>query len=107
LLVDGINGKALEKELGGKLKDERELGLLARYLKGKGLPSHEQHCEFLRALYGLRSSGSGHRKGANYSKAMRKLDIENTPLPQAAESLFHRSTALLKDLSKYFLGDSA
>jgi hypothetical protein len=103
LLIDGINGKALEKELGGRFEDERELGLLARFLEAKGFPNYEQHCEFLRTLYSLRSSGSGHRKGVNYKKAMGRLKISDMPLNEGARVLFEKANTFLKELINYFL----
>ena len=103
LLVDGINGKVLKKELGGKLENEREIGLLARYLETKEFPDNERHCEFLRALYALRSSGAGHRKGTNYGKAMRRLNIDKMPLSKAAAILFEKGNLFMQGLITHFL----
>ncbi len=102
LLIDSINGKKLEKELGGKLsKEERELGLLGRYLKSHNLP--DEHVDFLKTLYKIRSSGAAHRRNSSYQESLEKLGVQNKPYPEAMRLIFRRSIQLLQSLTAHFI----
>lgn len=102
LLIDSINGKKLAEELGGKLdKNERELGLLARYFKAYDLS--DEYVDFLKTLYKVRSSGAAHRQNSGYKESLEKLGVQNKPYPEAMRLIFRRSIQLLELLTAHFV----
>lgn len=98
LLIDSLHGEAIAGEIGGKLKGEKEIAILTRYMKLRGIPHYEEHSKFLHDLYKLRSSGSAHRKGRNYEKALSQLGLSGQPHDKAFETLLNKALALLRDL---------
>lgn len=67
LLVDALNDSGLDQLLPNKIKDERSLGKLKRWLEQEGFPTAQEDIGFLRKVQGLRSRAAAHRKGSDYA----------------------------------------
>lgn len=73
ILIDSLNQDKMGEEV-GHLKDERSISLLDRYLKEKHGLNLPKMVSFLRDIQDLRSKGSAHRKGEDFSKFYEKYD---------------------------------
>lgn len=98
LLVESINGKAIASEIGGKLKGEKGISILERYLKQRMVPHYEEHSKFLRDLHKLRNIISAHLKGRDYEKALNQLGLSAQFFGKAFQTLLNKALVLLKDL---------
>jgi len=95
LLVDAINEGELGKHI-SKVKDEKGISKLRRYLESLGLPDIATHFGFLRDLQDVRSGAAAHWKGENFEKVAAKLGFEEKGLPKVFEELLGRGTAFLR-----------
>lgn len=102
LLVDSLNEKALVKEIGPGPEGEKGISKLERFLVAKGFKEANSVVGYLRDLQQLRSSGAGHRKGAEYQKVLTRLGIDPGRKPDAMRRLLQEATALIKSLLKHF-----
>ena len=59
------------------------------------VPGAEEHIIFLRNLWDLRSSGSGHAKGKSYKKASQKFFVEEFHLQDVFEKILQSAEAYL------------
>ncbi|MDP8162540.1 hypothetical protein QJU89_04475 [Pasteurella skyensis] len=101
ILVDSLNEKFLNSYL-DKQDVESLKGSISKLefvLDKLNLENFEEHIQFLRTLQGLRSSSSAHRKGRNYEKISKTLDIENKDLITIFTEILSKATELLD----YFL----
>ena len=58
----------------------------------------EEHICFLRDLQDLRSSGTGHRKGANYNKIATKFGLNEKNTVDVFEDILNKTIAVLECL---------
>ncbi len=103
LLVDSLNEKAIEKELGPGPEDEKGISKFERFLVVKRFPETEAVVRFLRDLQYLRSSGSSHRKGSRYQKALSRLGVDPNRKPDVMSRLLEQATATLRAMRGHFL----
>jgi len=103
LLVDSLNEKAIEKEVGPGPEEEKGISKFERFLVAKGFSETEAAVRFLRDLQDLRSSGSGHRKGSRYQKALSRLGVDPNRKPDVMSRLLEEATALLRAFRGHFL----
>lgn len=101
VLVDAINEAELGRRLPDKVKVEKGITKLQRFLNNEGLSDVDSHIEFLRDLWGVRSTGVAHLKGEKYDKVASRLSIGDTGLPKAFDNLLARGSALLDWLREW------
>jgi len=99
-LIDSLNEKALNKlstlEMQRDIKgsiSRLEAAFLARHVSG-----FEPHIAFLRKLQELRSSGTAHRKGANYRTIASEFGVDSRSLRTVFSGIFERAIACLEFL---------
>ena len=73
LIIDSLNTKEMKKNLIFD-RGDNSISILKKYLEQKHKVNVPLMMEFLRDLQNLRSSGSAHRKGDNYTKAYKRFD---------------------------------
>lgn len=101
VLIDAINEAEVDKRLPHKVKEERGISKLQRFLESEGLPDLESRIGFLRDLQDVRSAGVAHLKGERYDKVAASLGIGASGLPNAFDKLLARGTAFLHWLREW------
>jgi hypothetical protein len=99
VLVDSLNEEALSKAGITLTQDMKGISKLAAFLELQQFAYRTEVVQFLRDLYSLRSSGSGHRKGSGYQKAAIKFGIPEVGLVQGFEDILEQATEVLNRLS--------
>lgn len=102
VLIDSINERQLEKSLSVLKPDTKGITKLKLYLEAQGLNGFDAEIEFLRDLWDLRSTGSGHRKGSNYLKISRRFGIGQKPLMSVFDDILTEATGLIEKLELVF-----
>ena len=110
--VDSLNVDLLSRA-SGKHIDGNEIkgsiALFGAYLITKGLPE-EQLASILRAFYAvqsIRSTGSAHRKGANYTKALKQFGLDGIPNSAKAKKLLADLTQALEIIAAVMRGEES
>ncbi len=80
-IVDSLNTAFLSRETGHTIDGETVRGsidLLETYLSKVGLPDDLKQAVIrpFRAVWGIRSAGVAHRKGSNFNRALRRLQLD-------------------------------
>jgi hypothetical protein len=99
VLVDSLNEEALAKSGITLVKDMKGISKLDSFLELQRFAYRDEVVQFLRDLYSLRSSGSGHRKGSGYQKAAAKFNIPGAGFIHGFEGILKRATEVLERLS--------
>ena len=102
LLVDSLNEKALEDRGGKAEPGDKGITKLARFLDSTNFKEAAGVVQLLRDLQTLRSTGSGHRKGSAYQKALTKLGADPRDKPMLFKSLLQQATAALVALGRHY-----
>ena len=95
ILIDSLNEKSISKRLTGNY--EKLVGSISKieaWLCESNIENYNEHIKFLRNLQELRSSGTGHRKGKEYQKITKKLDVKK-------ENYAETFSCLLKDATNF------
>ncbi len=101
ILIDSLNEKALNKLIPDSDRKENTKGITRlEYVLKTCDVGDEDYIFFLRKLQNLRSSGSAHRKGKKYRKALQDFDIEH----QSLQMVFRKILIQSVDLLDYFIG---
>ncbi|RIQ11116.1 hypothetical protein DY240_29845 [Jiangella rhizosphaerae] len=100
LLVDAINEKALQKNLESKVKDERGISKLERYLGSLGYPHADRDISYLRSVQELRSKLAAHLKGRDYEQTLSK-NLGDLRGRSAIRSLLESGVAMLQGLTAF------
>lgn len=98
ILVDSLNEEELAKSGIAIAPDTKGISKLDAFLGMKDFPHRSDSIQFLRDLYSLRSSGSGHRKGSNYEKAAAKFALSETGLIKGFEGILKQAVVMLDRL---------
>jgi len=108
VLVDALNEKALVKDLGSKVEDEKGIDKFARWLTVAGYPEVDRDRDFLKRLQRLRSKSAAHRKGSDYQALLAREGV-NSDLVSEVVMLFLAADAMLTGLAAHFLvqGDAS
>jgi len=101
LLVDALNEESIQAELPTRVKDERSIGKLTRWLERARQPNAGQHIEFLRKLQAIRSKSAAHGKGSDYEKLMRRLGYLGRPLSAVFDEILTEAAAMIDDLREW------
>lgn len=101
LIIDYLNEKELASNAEGA-EGLRGIGKLECWIKNNGTIGFEEHIAFLKNLWDLRSSGSGHAKGKGYKKALEKFMIDEIPLPDVFDGILKSADAYLQYMISNF-----
>ena len=101
VLVDALNETEILKRLPHKVKDEKGISKLERWMHQEQYPSVESDIAFLRRLQRLRSKLAAHRKGSDYAQVLADADVNADPIQEVATMLFD-AEHLLRNLASHF-----
>ena len=101
LLVDFLNDSELRAQLGEIPDNLKSIGKFEMWLEREGYPHTARDIGLLRTIQSLRSKGSAHRKGSEYSQLLSSLGGANHE-EQIARLLF-AAIDMLEGLSAFFL----
>lgn len=104
ILVDALNEKELAARSGDLPERAKGIAKLEGFFTKTGFPGTAEAIRFLRDLQELRSTGSGHRKGAGYSRALRQLGIYQARKREGMRHLLELAAAILKAVRAHYLG---
>ena len=102
-LIDSLNEKELKKVNGCNTSVSGSINRFSEWLKANNAIDFEEHICFLRDLQDLRSSGTGHRKGANYNKIATKFGLNEKNTIDVFEDILKKAIAVLEYLKETFL----
>lgn len=104
ILIDSLNEAKLTEGITVP-PEAKGITKFQLFLEKQKFPEAAAIIEFCRTLQLVRSTAVAHRKGANYEKVAKSLDMENRELKEIAADLFSKSTLALRSLGKYFLSE--
>ncbi|MBR7071264.1 MAG: hypothetical protein IKI29_03785 [Clostridia bacterium] len=102
VLIDSLNEKQLIVP-GNEQSDIKGISKLEKWLQSNEVVGYEEHITFLRDLQKLRSSGTGHRKGKEYSKISNTFGLSEKSKIDVFESILKKTNAFLKYMKDTFL----
>ncbi len=102
VLIDSLNEKQLIV-LGDVQTDIKGISKLERWIQSNEAVGYENHIKFLRDLQKLRSTGSGHRKGKEYSKISNTFGLSEKSKIDVFEEVIRKSNDFLKYMKTTFL----
>jgi len=105
LIVDSLNDARLAQELEGVLPDEKSIGKLERFFETKGYSPKQRDIKLLRLLQGVRSTAAAHRKGEQFRKVSRELQLDDRPVSEVFRELLAQVNTMLTDINAYFIPD--
>jgi hypothetical protein len=105
VLVDSLNEAEIARRLPVGDTTLKGIAKLAAFLEANGFAEKDSVIQFLRDVQTLRSTGSGHRKGSNYAKAVERLGGDGQDKPAIIRTLLQEATAALAALGKHFCKD--
>lgn len=96
ILIDSFNEKKIREYI---LNTDDEIkggiNLIERFFDNMNIQNYQSHITFLRQLQSLRSTGTGHRKGSNYEKIIKKLDINTSDYKESYNKLLNKAISFL------------
>ena len=102
VLIDSLNEKQLIIE-GDIQNDIKGIGKLEKWIKSNNGIGYENHIKFLKDLQKLRSTGSGHRKGKEYSKISKVFGLSEKSKIDVFEEILQKSNDFLKYMKINFI----
>ena len=87
VMVDALNESAIQQQLPTKVKGEKGIGKMDRWMGQEGYPSAERDIAFLRRLQRLRSKLTAHRKGSDHQQVLAEEDVDPDPIQEVATML--------------------
>jgi hypothetical protein len=99
VLVDSLNEEELARSGIPIAPDMKGISKLDAYLELRQCAHRTEVVQFLRDLYALRSTGSGHRKGSGYQKAAAKFVDPDRGLVKGFETILIRAVEVLDRLA--------
>lgn len=105
LLIDSLNERMIQQELGTKIAEEKGIDKLERWMERVEYPLSDRDIAFLRRLQTLRSKLGAHRKGSDYSKTLQRLGVDSDRGSEIGK-ICSAATTMLQDLAEYFNVDS-
>jgi hypothetical protein len=103
LLVDSLNEAALVEAVGPGPENEKGIAKFERYLEAAGYPEAGDVAQFFRDLQALRSTSAGHRKGENYERLAKRLQLFERRLSEVFSDLLVKAEGVITDLERFFL----
>ncbi|MBI5557498.1 MAG: hypothetical protein HY885_07660 [Deltaproteobacteria bacterium] len=102
ILIDSLNEKEIEKATKADTKELPGIAKFGHFLCENSLDNHENHIEFLKDLYALRSSGVGHRKGKRFANVAKRFSLDEKPLKEVFVNILNRAEEMLDTLEAHF-----
>lgn len=99
VLIDSLNEKQLIIP-GDDQSDIKGISKLEKWLQSNEAIGYENHITFLRNLQKLRSTGSGHRKGKEYSKISNTFGLSEKSKIDVFEEILQKANAFLKYMTQ-------
>lgn len=99
ILVDSLNDGALDVQLNKIEAGERSLGKFQRFLDERGYLYAARDLATLRAIQSLRSTGAAHGRGSGYTKALKRLGLDNKPAQAIVTALIEEAILMLDGLA--------
>jgi hypothetical protein len=103
LLVDSLNEKEISQAAGVVPEGAKGIGKLQAFFASTDFEKGESIVQFLKDLQQLRSTGSGHRKGAAYDKAVARIGVDPSRRPDSVARLLSEAVAMLEVLRSHYL----
>ena len=85
--IAALNERAIQQQLPTKVKDEKGISKLERWMHQEQYPSVDRDIAFLRRLQRLRSKLTAHRKGADYAQVLTDESVNPDPIQEVATML--------------------
>ncbi|MEZ4590102.1 MAG: hypothetical protein R3D55_03025 [Chloroflexota bacterium] len=101
IIIDSLNEKQLNKLILKEKKSEIKgsISLLEAIIKSYEPLEGTKHIKFLRNLQSLRSTGTAHRKGTNYQKIAKELEIPDLNLRTVYVRILQQAVEFLEFLA--------
>lgn len=103
LLIDSLNEVEIKKHVGDIPKDTRGITKFKLFFEKTNFPQAAETIQFLRNLQDLRSTGSGHRKGADYESAIKRLKIDLSYKAEAVKLLLNNGLRMFHFLREFYM----
>lgn len=102
IMIDSLNEKFIKNQLENeKAKEEKgSISKLKNWFLESGLNDYEEYIKILKDIQSLRSSGSAHRKGSNYDKIVKKLDISKEDYTLSFSEILEKAIGFLDYMYK-------
>jgi hypothetical protein len=104
LLVDSLNEKELAARAGVLEEGAKGIAKLDGFLERTQFPQRQKVIRSLRDLQTLRSTGSAHRKGSAYEKAVARLGVDGTRKADAVRRFLEEATEWLLAIRLHYCG---
>ncbi|MDP8973579.1 MAG: hypothetical protein M3N45_10520, partial [Actinomycetota bacterium] len=105
LLTDGLNDKEIQSRLPSRVKDEKSIAKLERWMRQEGYEHVDRDIKLLRDVQALRSRVAAHRKGSDYEQTLKKI-LGDQRGRVAIITLLERANLLLEEMSEWRLSSS-
>lgn len=102
VIIDSLNVEEIKKNI-NEYNNENSIGLFGIFLKENNHLEAQNIIKFLKNLYNVRSTGVGHRKGKNYTKAIEKLGINPSNFISSFKNILDRTNQILDQLTSHFI----
>jgi hypothetical protein len=106
IIVDSINEKEIGRGLITLAKDDKGITKIDKFFREKGLTEFESRINFLRVLQNLRSEFAAHRKGSNYEKLVKQLQLADEGQQRVFGRLLNSAIDLIEYLRINLLSDN-
>lgn len=106
VLVDWLNESKLGSLLEAKVKDEKSIAKLKRWLEQEGYPDIDADVAVLQKVQRLRSRAAAHRKGSDYNAFLRD-ELGSDGLVWGFAQLLVECVEVLDHLRQFFLNSEA
>lgn len=105
LLIDGLNDKEIQSRLSSRVKDEKSIAKLERWMRQEGYEHVDRDIKLLRDVQTLRSRGAAHRKGSDYEQTLEKI-LGDQRGQVAIITLLERANLLLEGMREWRFSSS-
>lgn len=99
ILIDYLNEKEIDRRIIVDSKGVQGIGKF-EILLNKTVPKPINTIVFLKQLQKLRSKGSAHRKGSDYYKLLKDLEIDNSTYLHSFEKILNKAIEMINELNK-------
>lgn len=98
--IDSINVKSLKKHLELTDSDVKSIVLMESLLNSLGSEKKSELVSLLRGIQSVRSTGVAHRKGTDYEKTIKKLNINESDYPFEFDQLLLGMVFLFEEIMR-------
>jgi hypothetical protein len=105
LIIDSLNDAKLTEELAAALPVEKSISKFERFLKARGYPYTDRDAKLLRLLQSVRSAAAAHRKGKQFNRISKELQLSDRSASDVFRELIGQVNAMLTDLEAHFISN--